>query len=515
MSARGATARLILVVLVLLLLSLLLAVLTPVSVHAAMGEHPSASGEDTSGVPLAGSPGDTPGVVCSAGATDTATVTVTIENPSLPAGGQLHVTGTGWCHPSRGGSVIGLKIDEGAYSHTDASLHQNRTVWALIEADATGTFNALVTLPTGSETSSVPAFAEGEHRLRLLSGSLAPGDTVRTLLSEPFMVGNYQPNGVPRPVDATTELTADTQGGVTVEQRPDGWLVTVPGAAVGDWFYLTTYVGASPRTPWGPAWFRADARGQFLAPTTGITLPVGPSRATVQSDAWAKPGVRLLSGWAEVTVAPPAAPAAPVRAAPPVTVDTPEAAPRRIAAKPVRSAAPTTVPGPPVSRASQLTSALRGGLDPLSADGVVTLTVPAGPARDWVFLYTYTGQAVSPVGWVQPDADRQVRLTITDLGAGRHKIAVLGTDGGLIGWAGVLVGTVPDVPTVVSGPGVSADSAAPVSRARTGIPLAVGLVSGPLWARNLLLSVLGVLLLAAATLGTLHLRSARIVRVTR
>ena len=41
------------------------------------------------------------------------------------------MSGTGWCHPTDGGSRIGIKIDDGAISHLDTAVHANQTIWAI------------------------------------------------------------------------------------------------------------------------------------------------------------------------------------------------------------------------------------------------------------------------------------------------------------------------------------------------------------------------------------------------
>jgi len=108
-------------------------------------------------------------------------------------GGQLAISGTGWTHPDGTGSSIGIKIDEGAYSRPDgATVHANATIWAIVDANPDGTFSTTIDLPDGTTTApggSLPALAAGgSHTLRLLTGSLKPGDTPRTLASTEFTV---------------------------------------------------------------------------------------------------------------------------------------------------------------------------------------------------------------------------------------------------------------------------------------------------------------------------------------
>lgn len=113
----------------------------------------------------------------------------------------ITISGTGWTHPTDPtGSVIAIKVDDGAYSRLvgDEAEHPqthnpitNRTVWYAFQAASDGTFTQTITMPTGSTSGtdgSSPAFPAGSHWLRLLSGSLhtVPTDTSRTVASVTF-----------------------------------------------------------------------------------------------------------------------------------------------------------------------------------------------------------------------------------------------------------------------------------------------------------------------------------------
>lgn len=371
---------------------------------------------------------------------------ITIENPGVGLGGTLHVTGTGWCHPAekRGGSVIAVKIDEGAYSHLTADLHQNQTIWAIIEANAQdGTFDAEIRLPDGTATGaagSSPAFTEGAHTLRLLTGSLKSGDTVRTVQSAEFVVGAYQPNGAPDPVDAAT-LTDANANGVTVEKRATALVVTVPGAQEGDWIFLTPYTAdGSPRYPWLGTWFQADASGVVVAPLAGATLPVGALKVVAQSGNQGEVGELL--GWGALTVDAPPAPSGPDGGTIAVPPATPGAAPA--AGRPVytlvdraSTQAPTSVPPAPFATDAGLTAANAGTVTGVQSGTVVTIGLPDREPGDWVYLYAYSKPI--PVGWIQVDESRLVRVDVAALPAGDHKIAVLDENGALIGWTSATI----------------------------------------------------------------------------
>lgn len=419
---------------------------------------------------------------------------VTIVSPEVPLGGLLHVTGVGWCHPeeNRGGSVIAIKIDEGAYSRLDTGVHQNQTIWAIVEADAAdGTFDVELPLPDGTGSGaqgSSPEFPEGTHTLRLLTGSLKSGDVARTLQSEQFVVGAYQPRGVPDWVEATT-LTARNAGGVTASVSSSALTVTVPGARAGDWVFLTAYDAAGwPRYPWGDTWFQADSSGRVVAPLTGATLPVGILKLTAQSGNRGEAGALL--GWASLTVTPPPAP---LKEQEPQTTARPAVA--LVSSPTWLSVAPTTVPAAPFATAAGLTPANAGGVTGARDGTVVTLTLPAAEPGDWVYLYAYSTPV--PVGWIQVDDVRQVRVDVAALAAGEHKLAVLDVDGALVGWTGVTVEGDRDAAPVAA-PESGTDAGAPEPQdASEAAPIASS--SGPSAADWLLLGGSAALVLVALT----------------
>ncbi|MGC3992763.1 MAG: hypothetical protein QM779_01310 [Propionicimonas sp.] len=357
--------------------------------------------------------------------------TVTVENPALSTGDALHVTGTGWCHPTDGGSVIAIKLDEGAYSRLDTSVHANKTIWAIIHAsDTDGTFDVQLTLPDGTTTGangSTPAFPTGAHTLRLLSGSLKTGDTSRTLESATFVVGDYSPSEVPDPPEATEDLTTATRGGVSLALGTSTLTVSVPGAVEGDWIYLNVFHDGSPSFPWAGTWFRADATGTVTASLSGITLPEGTSKLSVQSGNNGALGTLL--GWAPLKVA--------------VTDeddDTTTTTTSTIVRYVGTATAPTKVPAAPVERASQLSDRSDGGATATLKGTKVTMTVPKGMVAEWVYVYVYTGASVAKAGWVQLDADRRFTVDLSAVGEGRHRVVAVAADATLLGWVDTVIG---------------------------------------------------------------------------
>ncbi len=406
------------------------------------------------------------------GSDDTTTCVPTSTFPTASAavttdgfGGVLRLTGAGWCHPAenRGGSVIGVKIDEGSYSRTDTSLHQNKTIWAIVEADpATGELDAEIRLPDGSTSGangSEPAFVEGAHTLRLLTGSLKPGDAMRTLLTESFVVGSYQPTTLPDPLEYSEDLTSATGGGLTATSDGQRLVVTVPGLPSGAWVALSVYHSdGSPEYPWGQQWLRADDAGRVTVPAASLSA----ERVKLVAQSGDEHTFGTLLGWTwwGTAAAPPAAPEkepkpgknAPEptpRPAPTTTPTTaPTAAPKTspiTSAYPITGAAastqPVITPAAPAAAAADLSRADRGKATITVKDGIATVTVPGGHPGEWVhpFVYTDDGGPIA-VGWVQLDDQRQIRLDLSALGDGVHTVAVVNSAGSIIGWARTRIG---------------------------------------------------------------------------
>lgn len=357
--------------------------------------------------------------------------------PVADYGQTLRLVGTGWCNsdPAKGGSTIAIKIDEGAYSRRAGELvNANPQVWQIVEVTTVdGSFDVTVTLPKPGNVAggSTPAFGDGVHTLRLLTGSLKPGDPIRTLQTGPFTVGTYRPNGIPAPVEAKEDLTSATRHGVTVSVGATSVAVTIPGAKAGDWAFLTAYLAdGSVRYPW-TTWFQADGRGVVTAGLSGATLPSGSWKLAVQ-----RPDGSLL-GWASVTVAPSADADSDTGTTTSTTVVTGAAV--VTAAATAEGSAPTTTPEPPpFADAGDLTAKNAGGVTGTQHGSIVTVTLPGKvQAGSWVFLYVYS--TPTAVGWVQVDAKRQVKVDLSLMEPGLHKIAVLDENGKLIGWASATV----------------------------------------------------------------------------
>ena len=137
-------------------------------------------------------------------------------------GGSVTLEGQGWLDQAgTAGSKIAVKINDGAIAHAAGEgPHSNDTVWAVVEADASGRFTAKIPLPDGGTTGargSVPAATPGTWTLRLLSGSLKPGDTARsTSVEVQVKAGKLRATAAPR-------ITGKAKVGKTLKATTGTW----------------------------------------------------------------------------------------------------------------------------------------------------------------------------------------------------------------------------------------------------------------------------------------------------
>ncbi|WP_294660948.1 peptidase [uncultured Rothia sp.] len=236
---------------------------------------------------------------------------LTIENPKAVQGGKLHLTGDGWCNPDdKKASVIGLKIDDGKVSRNDATaVNDNRTIWAVVTPDENGHIDAWIDLPTRENAAfkndeDAAKYASGEHTLRLLTGSLRDGDRSGTYggtnsqggVNTTFTIGEYAPVDAPQPVNAS-ELT--NGNGVQVSRNGSTVTVTVPNAEPGTWVYAATYLGNSPQTLYGSGWKRLDGNRSFSYETS-VSMPAATYRVVVHNGNQGAQNAVL--GFADMTV---------------------------------------------------------------------------------------------------------------------------------------------------------------------------------------------------------------------
>ncbi|GGH35999.1 phosphodiester glycosidase family protein [Microbacterium album] len=114
----------------------------------------------------------------------------------------------------------------------------------------------------------------------------------------------------------------------------------------------------------------------------------------------------------------------------------------------VRSAAalvdqrPLIVQPAPNPGADGLDGGNRGGVSATLNGSVATLTLPSGIAVDGEWLSVYAFSTPQPLGWQAVSADA-VRVDVSALAAGEHRLALYRVDGTLIGWAPITIAAAP------------------------------------------------------------------------
>lgn len=271
-------------------------------------------------------------------------------------------------------------------------------------------------------------------------------------------MGEYRPNALRLPLDIDGgALTAANKNGVTVKQEaiynPGQWTVTVQGGKRTTGCTLTPTRGL-PRVAISPSGSSLMATARSKLSLAGITLAVGTSGVTVQNGNQGHVGELL--GWVPVTIDKPKSQLPPIVVpkveVPTVTPPLPGAAPHlaRLRSPPPRRSLAWRQPSPPLrqrspsgpsKRGSQLDASMPTGVTGVIEGDVVTLTVADGEPNQWIYAYIYTGVQVRPVGWVRPTCS-QMKVDISELSDGNHKIALVGVDGTLVGWTSAAKGKI-------------------------------------------------------------------------
>jgi hypothetical protein len=358
--------------------------------------------------------------------------------PKADVGDVIRLSGEGFTHPDGTGSVIAVKIDDGAYSHTeDGKVHNNLSVWYIIEAENDGSFSVSIPLPDGSTagaTGSTPAFTAGEHTLTFLTGSLKDGDAVRSVVSDPFTATTPE-----QQVESVSIQETKTEIGGTLHVSGTGFTHptdTSEGATVAikidDGAYSHTAAGKVHDNLSVWAIVHAKADGSF---ETEITLPDGTAAGAGGSTPVFTDGshsLRFLTGSlkdGDII--------------------------RTVKSDSFIVGSYRPIGDPDVIDPSD---ALTSGLADLiavtfSSDGAV-VSIPNAEPGDWVHLSAYLGQSVR-YPWGQAsnfvvDANRQVRASALADGfdeAGAYHIVARdvseGAGGEVIGWMSYTVAEAP------------------------------------------------------------------------
>lgn len=163
--------------------------------------------------------------------TGTAVDGATATGPdAVVVGKSIRVSGTGWIAPDAaggGGSVIGVKLDDSVLTPKTPPVNPvdsqpNTRVWAVVQAKADGSWQVDLPFPTTANTAPASGFvaenwvAGTTHNVRLLTGSLKPNDTIRSV-SLPFTVT------LPSLTGSTPKISGTATFGKTLTAKPGTW----------------------------------------------------------------------------------------------------------------------------------------------------------------------------------------------------------------------------------------------------------------------------------------------------
>ena len=163
--------------------------------------------------------------------TGTAVDGATATGPdAVVVGKSIRVSGTGWIAPDAaggGGSVIGVKLDDSVLTPKTPPVNPvdsqpNTRVWAVVQAKADGSWQVDLPFPTTANTAPASGFvaenwvAGTTHNVRLLTGSLKPNDTIRSV-SLPFTVT------LPSLTGSTPKISGTAKVGKTLTAKPGSW----------------------------------------------------------------------------------------------------------------------------------------------------------------------------------------------------------------------------------------------------------------------------------------------------
>ena len=149
---------------------------------------------------------------------------------AVVVGKAIRVSGTGWISPEiagGGGSVIGVKLDDSVLTPKTPPInpfdnHPNTRVWAIVQANADGSWQVDLPFPTTANAKPESGFVAADwvagttHNVRLLTGSLKPNDAIRSV-SLPFTVT------LPPVSGATPKISGTATFGKKLTAKPGTW----------------------------------------------------------------------------------------------------------------------------------------------------------------------------------------------------------------------------------------------------------------------------------------------------
>ena len=235
--------------------------------------------------------------------------------------GKIVVRGEGFVSNASGrGAVFAVKFLDARPDNAHQAINPltkkggNSPANFMAIANEDGTFEVEVPLPTPENTGLSAedlakagwATENSEHNVQVLSGSLGGEDeqgnnydrgvSIRQLIKLSDKAPEYAPVDAPQPVNAS-ELTDGH--GVQVSRDGSTVTVTVPNAEPGTWVYAATYLGNSPQTLYGSGWKRLDNNRSFSYETR-VSMPAATYRVVVHNGNQGAQNAVL--GFADITV---------------------------------------------------------------------------------------------------------------------------------------------------------------------------------------------------------------------
>lgn len=152
----------------------------------------------------------------------------------VDAGEKIVVSGTGWkTSDGTKGSIIAFKLDTGTVARTfdltypddstaTDAFKANKTIWGVVQADATGAWTAELPYPTSDTSDSdLSSWTDGsQHTVQVLSGSLLTGDEQRSVPLTFTVRGSLPATDTTTTADDTTQ-TYGKKAKVSVSVSPD------------------------------------------------------------------------------------------------------------------------------------------------------------------------------------------------------------------------------------------------------------------------------------------------------
>ncbi len=229
----------------------------------------------------------------------------------IEAGEKIVVSGTGWkTTDGTKGSIIGLKLDTGTVTRTfdltwpedttaNDATKANRTIWGVVQADASGTWSVELPYPTSANSDAdLSGWTDGStHSVQVLSGSLLTGDAQRSVPLSFTVTGTLPDTAVDTTVTAdavkqvygkTAKLPVTVSPDATGEVSVKAGSKTITGTLTGGKVKLTLPAKALKPGRRNLTVSYAGVEGQFKPSTGKANVTVAKAKPTVKVKAPAK-----------------------------------------------------------------------------------------------------------------------------------------------------------------------------------------------------------------------------------